>query len=136
MINFDELQFERTVWAERKLAKLCPNNNIQLFSKVLETEDTDKQFDVMEEMIVIMHLAWERKQRFMGNEVAHIELTKDMLDNLNEDELSALATRAFDDFKKDGEVTVNIEPKKEEAEELPATESTSMIPGSSTSATV
>jgi len=136
MINLNELKFERTVWAERKLAKLCPNNNIKLFGKVFDSEDTDKQFDAMEEIIIIMHMAYERKQKFLGNEFESIEVTKEMLDNLDEDELTALAMRAFKDFKQDGEVTVEAEPKKEEAEEIPqTTESTSTILGSSTSAT-
>lgn len=138
MIDFNNLQFERTVWAERKLAKLCPNNNIKLFGQLLDVDDTDKQFDVMEEMIVIMHMAYERKQKFYGNEFEHIEVTKEMLDNLDEDELTALVMRAFKDFKLDGEVTVEAEPKKEKAEDITpiTTESTSMILGSSTSATV
>ena len=138
MINLNDLKFERTVWAERKLAKLCPNNNIKLFPQLFEIEDTDKQFDVMEEMIIIMHLAYERKKRFEHKEIETIEVTKEMLDNLTEDDLTALAVRAFDDFKNHGKVTVEAEPKKEEAEEdLQTTvESTSMTLGSSTSATV
>lgn len=138
MIDFNNLQFERTVWAERKLAKMCPNNNIKLFPELLQTEDTDKQFEVMEEMIIILHMAYERKKRFEHEEIENIEITKEMLDNLTEDELTKLAVKAFDSFKKDGEVTVEAEPKKEKAEEITpiTTESTLMIPGSSTSATV
>ena len=136
MINFDDLKFERTVWAERKLAKLCPNNNIKQFGSVFDSEDTDKQFDAMEEIIIIMHMAYERKQKFYGNEFEHIEVTKEMLDNLDEQALTNLAMRAFKDFKLDGEVTVEAEPKKEGAEEIPQkAESTSTILGSSTSAT-
>lgn len=136
MFKFEDLKFERTVWAERQLAKLCPNNDIKKFNDMLETDDTVKQFDLMEDMIIIMHQAYERKKKFLGEEFEHIEVTREMLEMLNEDELSALAVRAFDDFKTDGKVTVEAEPKKEEAEGVQQIESTSMIPGISTSATV
>ena len=122
MFNIDDLKFERTVWAERQLAKLCPNNNIKLFEQALNTEDTTKQFDLMEDMIIIMHQAYERKMKFLGENYEPIELDREMLEYLNEEELSALAVRAFHDFKIDGEVTVEAEPKKEEAE-APQTES-------------
>ena len=40
MIDINEIKFERTVWAEKNLAKLCPNNNIKLFGEVLSTEES------------------------------------------------------------------------------------------------
>jgi len=135
MINFDELKFARTVWAERQLCKLCPGNNIQKFEELLSTEDTDNQLHTLERVIVIMHEAYDRKEKFLNPEHECTELTEEMLENLTEDELSKLALKAFSDFKIDGEVSVETEPiKKDEAEELPANESISMIPGSSTSA--
>ena len=120
MIDINEIKFERTVWAEKNLAKLCPNNNIKLFGEVLSTEDTSKQFEVMQDMIIIMHQAYERKAKFLKQEFERIEVTKEMLDQLNEEELSALAVRAFADFKADGEVTVEAEPIKKEAAEAEA----------------
>lgn len=134
MINIIEIKFARTVWAERQMAKLCPGNNIKNFEKVLNSEDTDAQFKAMEDVIIIMHQAYDRKEKYLNPEHECTELTKEDLENLTEEELSNLAVRAFSDFKIDGEVTVETEPKKEEAEELPMSESTSTIPGSSTSA--
>lgn len=136
MFNWKELKFERTVWAERQLAKMCPNNDIKQFNNMLNSDDTIKQFDLMEDMIIIMHQGYERKAKFLGEEFEPVEVTKEMLEMLNEEELSALAVRAFDDFKTDGKVTVEAEPKKEEAEGVQQIESTSTIPGISTSATV
>lgn len=124
MIDINEIRFERTVWAERQLAKLCPNNNIQKFQEVLATEDTTKQFDALEDMILILHQAYERKMKFLGKKFEPIELTRDILECFNEEDLANLATRAFADFKIDGEVTVDIEPTKKEKAEAKEAEST------------
>ena len=134
MINFDNFKFARTVWAERQLCKLCPGNNIQNFEKLLSSEDTDSQLETLEKVIIIMHQAYDRKEKFLNPEHECTELTEEMLENLTEEELSNLALKAFSDFKIDGEVTVETEPKKEQAEEQKMSESTSTIPGSSTSA--
>ena len=131
VLDFENLGFERTVWAERKLAKLCPGNNIKRFNEVLATEDTDAQFEAMETMILIMHEAYERKQKFFDPNYESKELSKEMLELLSETELANLTIRAFDSFKRDGEQTVEIEVIKNESPE--AVESTSQIPGSSTS---
>lgn len=124
MIDINEIRFERTVWAERQLAKLCPNNNIQKFQEVLATEDTTKQFDALEDMILILHQAYERKMKFLGKKFEPIELTREVLECFNEEDLANLATRAFADFKIDGEVTVDIEPTKKEKAEAQEAEST------------
>lgn len=131
VLDFENLGFERTVWAERKLAKLCPGNNIKRFNEVLATEDTDAQFEAMETMILIMHEAYERKQKFFDPNYESKELSKEMLELLSETELANLTIRAFDSFKRDGEQTVEIEVIKNESPEV--VESTSQIPGSSTS---
>ena len=123
MFNIDDIKFERTVWAERQLAKLCPNNNIQNYQNVLATEDTTKQFDVLEEMILIMHEAYERKMKFLKEEYEPIELTRELLECFTEEDLANLATRAFADFKLDGKVTVEAEPIKKGKAEV-QTEST------------
>lgn len=124
MIDINEIRFERTVWAERQLAKLCPNNNIQKFQEVLATEDTTKQFDALEDMILILHQAYERKMKFLGKKFEPIELSREILECFNEEDLANLATRAFADFKIDGEVTVDIEPTKKEKAEAKEAEST------------
>lgn len=124
MIDINSIRFERTVWAERQLAKLCPNNNIQKFQEVLATEDTTKQFDALEDMILILHQAYERKMKFLGKKFEPIELTREILECFNEEDLANLATRAFADFKIDGEVTVDIEPTKKEKAEAKEAEST------------
>lgn len=124
MIDINSIRFERTVWAERQLAKLCPNNNIQKFQEVLATEDTTKQFDALEDMILILHQAYERKMKFLGKKFEPIELTREVLECFNEEDLANLATRAFADFKIDGEVTVDIEPTKKEKAEAKVAEST------------
>lgn len=105
------LNFARNVWANKRLSRLCPNNNIARFKEVLEIEDTTKQFEAMEDIIIIMHEAYEVQQRFNGVEFEPFKVTREMLDMLDEDELMVLINQALATFDKDGEVTVEVEPK-------------------------
>lgn len=116
MINIDDIKFERTVWAEKQLSNLCPNNDIKRLNDILQGDNTTKQFEMMQDMVIIMHQAYERKQKFLNSEFEPIEVTREFLDCLNEEELSNLALRAFGDFKEDGKTLIEAEPKKEKAE--------------------
>lgn len=109
ILNMD---FARNVWANKRLSRLCPGNNIARFKEVLEIEDTEKQFDAMEDIILVMHEAWEVQMKFSGSEYEPLEVTKMQLDMLDEDELLGLVQRALAVFDKDGEITVEAEPKK------------------------
>ena len=111
------MKFERTVWAERQIAKLCPNNNIANLGDVLATEDLDEQMENIERLIIIMNEAYERKAHFLDPSHEMEVVTKEYLENLNEEELMALANEAFADFAADGEQEIQTEPKKEKAEQ-------------------
>ena len=77
-----ELNFERTVWAERQLAKMCPNNDIKKLGEVVTTDDFDKQIDAIESMIIIMNEASERKAHFLDNTHEMNVITREELENL------------------------------------------------------
>ena len=128
---FTKYQFERTVWANMQLAKLCPGKNLQKFDDVMNIEDTEKQLNTMIDIIQIMNKAHERKAKFYDpNHEENLVTTEELL-NLGEEELGNLTLMALGQFKEDGKVTVEAEPKKDEAEE---TELSSMTAGSFSSA--
>jgi len=111
-----ELNFERTVWAERQLAKMCPNNDIKKLGEVVTTDDFDKQIDAIESMIIIMNEASERKAHFLDNTHEMHVITREELENLTEDELMKLSNLAFASFNEDGKTEIDTESKKENAE--------------------
>lgn len=116
-----EVHFIRSVWAERQLAKLCPNNNISKLDEVLATEDFDKQISTIERIIIILNEAYCRKEKFLNPNFDEKPITIEELDCLTEDELMELSNKAFESFSDDGKVEIEIEPKNEKAE--PMTES-------------
>lgn len=125
--------FERTVWANMQLAKLCPGNNIQKLDELLTNPDTEKQFNSMMDIIEIMNKAFIRKYSKLEPDAEYKAIKREDLLDLDEDELGNLTVLAMGKYKQDGEVTVEAEPiKKEEAKE---SESSSTTAGSSTLAT-
>ncbi len=125
--------FERTVWANMQLAKLCPGNNIQKLDELLSNPDTEKQFNSMMDIIEIMNKAFIRKYSKLEPDAEYKAIKREDLLDLDEDELGNLTVLAMGKYKQDGEVTVEAEPiKKEEAKE---SESSSTTAGSSTLAT-
>lgn len=125
--------FERTVWANMQLAKLCPGNNIQKLDELLGNPDTEKQFNSMMDIIEIMNKAFIRKYSKLEPDAEYNAIKREDLLDLDEDELGYLTVLAMGKYKQDGEVTVEAEPiKKEEAKE---SESSSTTAGSSTLAT-
>lgn len=113
-----DLKFERTVWADRQLAKLCPNNDIKRFGELMGTDDFDKQMGSLIQIIRIMNEGYERKAHF--NDPAHeIDvITEEELENFTEDELMELVNKAFEAFGLDGEQMVEIEQKAKKKEEM------------------
>ena len=111
-----ELNFERTVWAERQLAKMCPNNDINRLEEVLSVDDFDQQMGAIERMIVIMNEAAERKAHFLDNSHEMDVVTIEYLDNLKETELMELSNLAFASFYEDAKGEIETTPKKEKAE--------------------
>jgi hypothetical protein len=133
MENFKitDYAFERTVWANMQLSKLCPGGNISNFTKVLEDEDTSKQLNSMIDIALILNEAAEKKACFLDSTHEKKLLSRELLLNLDEQTLSDTCLTALGIYQEDGKITVDAEPKKEEVEEI---ESESTTAGSSTSA--
>ena len=130
--SWKDFKFERTVFADIKLAKICPGNNIKRIGEILTNDDTEKQFNSMMEIILIMNQAFIEKAKILEPGVEYKQITKADLIHLDEETFANLTLLAMGQFESDGEVSVLAEPKKEEAE---VTELSSMNPGISTLAT-
>lgn len=130
--SWKDFKFERTVFADIKLAKICPGNNIKRIGELLTNDDTEKQFNSMMEIILIMNQAFIEKAKILEPGVEYKQITKADLIHLDEETFANLTLLAMGKFESDGEVSVLAEPKKEEAE---VTELSSMNPGISTLAT-
>jgi hypothetical protein len=111
-----EIKFERTVWAERQLAKMCPNNDIKKLGDVVTSDDFDKQMEAIENMIISMNEAHERKAHFLDNSYEMHVITKEELEYMTEEELMELSNLAFADFLEDGKTEIATEQKKANAE--------------------
>ena len=113
-----KLNFERTVWADRQLAKLCPGNDIKRFSELMSTDDFVTQMDTLMKVIQIMNEGYERKAAFLDPNHPQDVITIEELENLTEEELIELSNLAFENFTKDAEQMVSVEPsKKKESKE-------------------
>lgn len=131
--NWNDFCFERTVYANIKLSNLCPGKDIAKLGEVLEDNDTEKQFNSMMDIVLICNEAYIRKYSRLEPEKEFKAITREELLDMDEDTFMKVVMTALGKVDEDGEVTVLAEPKKDEAEE---TKSSSMNPGSSTSATV
>lgn len=107
-----ELKFERTVWAERQLAKLCPNNDINKLGEILSTNDFDAQIGIIENMIVIMNEAAERKAHFLNHDHVVDVISIEELECLTENDLMELSNKAMSVFYDDGKPEIETTPKK------------------------
>ena len=85
MENFKitDYAFERTVWANMQLSKLCPGGNISNFTKILEDEDTSKQLNSMIDIALILNEAAEKKACFLDSTHEKKLLSRELLLNLD-----------------------------------------------------
>ena len=102
IFDLGEYQFERTVWANMQLAKLCPGGNISNFTKLLEDEDTSKQLNSMIDIALILNEAAEKKACFLDSTHEKKLLSRELLLNLDEETLSDICLTALGIFKEDG----------------------------------
>lgn len=117
---FENIKFARTTWANIQLSKLCPGNEIGKLQELFETNDFAKQMESMIKIILILKEAYDRRAKFEDKDYEPYPLTEEMLENLDEDELSSLLNKAFETFGIDGETSVETKPKKSKKETSPS----------------
>lgn len=114
-MDIRKIKFARTVYAERQLAKLCPNNKINEIGKLLSNPDFIKQTDSLFQVFDIMHRAYEMRAKFEDPEnFEPVEFSKEMFECLTDSELEEMTNLAFENFEKDGRTEIETQKKKEE----------------------
>lgn len=109
--SWKDFKFERTVFADIKLAKICPGNNIKRIGELLTNDDTEKQFNSMMEIILIMNQAFIEKAKILEPGVEYKQITKADLIHLDEETFANLTLLAMGKFESDGEVSVYLKSK-------------------------
>ena len=112
-----DYHFERTVWADIQLAKLCPGKDLKKMDQLLSSDDSEKMFNSMMDVIEIMNKAFIRKAKRIEPEIEYKAITREELLDLDEQILSKLCLLALGQFEEDGEVSIVTEPKKGKAKE-------------------
>ena len=108
-----EIKFERTVWADMQLSKLCPNQNINKLGHILSGDDSYSILVNTLKVIQILSQAYERKQKHLNKDYVENPITWEELENLTEDEIEQLQTMACAQMAEDAKTTIEAEPKKE-----------------------
>ena len=116
MKDLNSLKFERNIWADKRLAKLCPGNDVNKLTTLLNNPDFTKTMDSIMDIIIILNEAYEQHEHFKDSSHEIDVVTREDLQWCTEAELIDLCSKAMGDFKKDSETTINAEPKKEEAD--------------------
>lgn len=109
-----EIKFARTVYAERQMAKMCPNNDIKEIGKMLKNPDFIKQTDSLYQIFDIMHQAYEMRQKFEDPNYIPVEFTKEYFECLTDEELEEMTNLAFERFEADGRTEIETQKKSEE----------------------
>lgn len=112
-------KFARTVWANKELAKLCPNHDIKRLGELFTIEDFNEQVIATQKMMLIMNEAYIRRFKFehRGEEPDSAEMTMEALDNMTDEEIGLLMDKMVETMAIDDKTSVDAEPKKDEAKE-------------------
>ena len=112
MVDFEQIKFARTAWANIQLSKLCPNNDITKLQNIVDTKDFAEQMNAMFNIILILKEAFDRKEKYNHPEFEPYPLSREDLENMDETELEQLLNKAFETFGVDGAVSVETSAKK------------------------
>ena len=113
MIDYDQIKFARTTWANIQLSKLCPNNDITRLAEITDGNDFAKQMDAMLNIILILKEAYDKKEKFNHPEFEPCPLSREALECMDENEIVVLLNKAMETFGVDGAVSVETTPTKQ-----------------------
>lgn len=111
-IHGREVHFLLTVGATRKIAKLCPDNDIQNIGLIFEAKDTDKIIDTIAELSVAMSEGYETQQKYLSPGYEPNPLSKEEVYSLTITELTQLQNELMGEITAGMEVSVQAEPEK------------------------
>lgn len=112
LIHGREVHFLLTVGATKKIARLCPDNDIQNISLVFEAKDTDKMIDTLAALAEAMSEGYEKQQKYINPSYKPQPLTQEEVLSLTINELSDLQNELMNEIGAGMATDVDAEPEK------------------------
>lgn len=112
LIHGREIHFLLTVGATRKIARLCPDNDIQNISLIFEAKDTDKMIDVLATLSQAMSEGYESQKKYLDPSYEPHPLTIEEVMTLTIQELTSLQEELMKEIGVGMEVEIKAEPVK------------------------
>ena len=112
LIHGREVHFLLTVGATKKIARLCPDNDIQNISLVFEAKDTDKMIDTLAALAEAMSEGYEKQQKYINPSYKPQPLTQEEVLSLTINELSDLQNELMNEIGEGMATDVDAEPEK------------------------
>lgn len=112
LIHGREVHFLLTVGATKKIARLCPDNDIQNISLVFEAKDTDKMIDTLAALAEAMSEGYEKQQKYINPSYEPQPLTQEEVLSLTINELSDLQNELMNEIGAGMATDVDAEPEK------------------------
>lgn len=111
-IHGRDVHFLLTVGATKKIARLCPDNDIQNISLVFEAKDTDKMIDTLAALAEAMSEGYEKQQKYINPSYKPQPLTQEEVLSLTINELSDLQNELMNEIGAGMATDVDAEPEK------------------------
>lgn len=112
LIHGREVHFLLTVGATKKIARLCPDNDIQNISLIFEAKDTDKMIDTLAALAEAMSEGYEKQQKYINPSYKPQPLTQEEVLSLTINELSDLQNELMNEIGAGMATEVDAEPEK------------------------
>lgn len=112
LIHGREVHFLLTVGATKKIARLCPDNDIQNISLVFEAKETDKMIDTLAALAEAMSEGYEKQQKYINPSYKPQPLTQEEVLSLTINELSDLQNELMNEIGAGMATDVDAEPEK------------------------
>jgi hypothetical protein len=112
LIHGREVHFLLTVGATKKIARLCPDNDIQNISLIFEAKDTDKMIDTLAALAETMSEGYEKQQKYINPSYKPQPLTQEEVLSLTINELSDLQNELMNEIGAGMATDVDAEPEK------------------------
>lgn len=112
LIHGREVHFLLTVGATKKIARLCPDDDIQNISLIFEAKNTDKMIDTLAALSEAMSEGYEKQQKYINPSYEPQPLTQEEVLSLTINELSDLQNELMNEIGAGMATEVDAEPEK------------------------
>lgn len=111
-LNGREIGFRRTVYANSKIAEMCPAHDINRINEIFKAKDAKVQLDFAVDFVLAMNEGYEKAKKFNEPDYEPRPLTREELELCDVVQLNSLFEIAADVFRGDAKVTVETAPAK------------------------